>query len=119
MCAINSIGRVSALQAGGCGFKSRMVHQYTDGYRNGYNGADLKSDVAKALWVRILHHPPYAPLSQSGRGDGFRFREVQVRILCGAPLYLVRLKQRTRSYGLRDMGWIPTQDTNVILSSNW
>ena len=29
-----------------------------DGYRNGYNGADLKSDVAKALWVRILHHPP-------------------------------------------------------------
>ena len=31
-----------------------------DGYRNGYNGADLKSDVAKALWVRILHHPPVA-----------------------------------------------------------
>ena len=29
-----------------------------DGYRNGYNGAVLKTDVAKALWVRILHHPP-------------------------------------------------------------
>ena len=24
----------------------------------GYNGAVLKTDVAKALWVRILHHPP-------------------------------------------------------------
>lgn len=28
-------------------------------YRNGYNGADLKSVVADALWVRIL---PPAPI---------------------------------------------------------
>ena len=31
---------------------SRMVTE------TGYNGAVLKTDVAKALWVRILHHPP-------------------------------------------------------------
>ena len=30
----------------------------------------------------------------------------------------VRPKQRTRSYGLRDVGWIPARDT-MILSSNW
>ena len=59
----------------------------------------------------------YAPLSQSGRGDGFRIHKVQVRVLCGAPTYLVRLKQRTRSYGLRNVGWIPTRDT-MIFSSN-
>ena len=59
----------------------------------------------------------FAPLSQSGRGDGFRIHKVQVRVLCGAPAYLVRLKQRTRSYGLRNVGWIPTRDT-MIFSSN-
>ena len=32
--------------------------------------------------------------------------------------YPVRPKQRTRSYGLRDVGWIPARDT-MILSSNW
>ena len=31
-----------------------------DGYSNGYTSAVLKTDVAKALWVRILHHPPEA-----------------------------------------------------------
>ncbi len=114
----------TAATAGGCNPLTRKrvgssptLPTNMDGYRNGYTGAVLKTDVAKALWVRILHHPPYAPLSQSGRGDGFRFREVQVRILCGAPVYLVRLKQRTRSYGLRNVGWIPTRDT-MIFSSN-
>ncbi len=60
----------------------------------------------------------YAPLSQCGRGSGFRIHPVQVRVLCGAPIYLVRLMQRTRSYGLRNVGWIPTRDT-MIFSSNW
>lgn len=32
----------------------------------GHNGADLKSVVAKAPWVRILHPPPYARLTQLG-----------------------------------------------------
>ena len=64
----------------------------TDGYRNGYNGAVLKTEVAKALWVRVLP---------------------------GAPSYLVRLMQRTRSYGLRNAGWNPARDTIMILSSNW
>ena len=31
--------------------------------------------------------------------------------------YPVRPKQRTRSYGLRNVGWIPTRDT-MIFSSN-
>ena len=31
--------------------------------------------------------------------------------------YPVRPKQRTRSYGLRDVGWIPARDT-MIFSSN-
>ena len=39
-------------------------------------------------------------------------------VLSGAPAYLVRLKHRTRSYGLRNAGWIPARDT-MILSSNW
>ena len=54
-----------------------------------------------------------------GRGNGLRHHQVQVRVLSGAPLYLVRLKQRTRSYGLRNAGWNPARDTNMILSSNW
>ncbi len=33
-------------------------------------------------------------------------------------IYLVRPMHRTRSYGLRDAGWTPARDTNMILSSN-
>ena len=29
-------------------------------YRSGHNGADLKSDVTKVPWVRILHCPPFS-----------------------------------------------------------
>ena len=61
--------------------------------------------------ANLLQYPNY------GRGNGFRIRTVQVRVLFGAPTYLVRLKQRTRSYGLRNVGWIPTRDT-MVFSSN-
>ena len=130
----------TAATAGGCNPLTRKhagsspaLPTNMDGYRNGYNGAVLKTEVAKALWVRILHHPPivirdpplrgppckkYAPVSQFGRGNGLRHHLVQVRVLSGAPIYLVRLTQRTRSYGLRNAGWIPARDT-MILSSNW
>ena len=36
----------------------KLQASYADGYRNGYNGAVLKTDVTKVLWVRILLHPP-------------------------------------------------------------
>ena len=36
---------------------------------------------------------------------------MQVRILCGAPLYAHRLTNRPRGYGLRDVGLIPTGRT--------
>ena len=57
----------SRLEVDGACLPSRYIivssnltwHSIVDGYRNGYNGADLKSDVTKVLWVRILHHPPY------------------------------------------------------------
>ena len=44
----------------------------------GHNGADLKSVVAKAPWVRILHPPPCA-INSVGRvsplqGEGHRFK---------------------------------------------
>ena len=39
--------------------------------------------------------------------------QLQVRALYRAPIYLVRLKQRTRSCGLRDAGALFTRDTQV------
>ena len=115
----------TAATAGGCNpltqkhvGSSPTLPTNMDGYRNGYTGAVLKTDVAKALWVRILHHPPIMlQYPNPGRGNGLRHHQVQVRVLSGAPTYLVRLKQRTRSYGLRNVGWIPTRDT-MIFSSN-
>ena len=66
----------------------------------------------------LEHHSNLLQYPSPGRGIGTRIRSVQVRLLSGAPFYPVRPKQRTRSYGLRDVGWIPARDT-MIFSSNW
>lgn len=64
----------------GLGFAvaSPLLSASVDGYRNGYNGADLKSDVAKALWVRILHHPPICSsipiLAEEMASDTIKYR---------------------------------------------
>ena len=60
----------------------------------------------------------YAPLSQSGRGDGFRIHEVQVRVLCGAPIYPISSTNRMLAYEAKDGSLILPWDT-MIFSSNW
>ena len=130
----------TAATAGGCNPLTRKhagsspaLPTNMDGYRNGYNGAVLKTEVAKALWVRILHHPPIvirdpplrgppcnkcAPVSQSGRGNGLRHHQVQVRVLSGAPICPFSSTNRMLAYEAKDGSLILPGDT-MILSSNW
>ena len=66
-----------------------------DGYSNGYTSTVLKTDVAKALWVRILLHPPISQ-TDTESGDSVRITPAAVNRCIGrGDLLVVRLKFST------------------------
>ena len=85
-------------------------YSIVDGYRNGYNGADLKSDVTKVLWVRILHHPPYEDVAQAAEHLTFNQRVVSSNLTI-FTIYPIRLANKPRGYGPRIEGLNPSWGT--------
>ena len=85
-------------------------YSIVDGYRNGYNGAVLKTDVTKVLWVRILHHPPYEDVAQAAEHLTFNQRVVSSNLTI-FTIYPIRLANKPRGYGPRIEGLNPSWGT--------